>query len=164
MENVTLTTDQPVKASRKDSIGAEIAAEAMTWVGTPFRHQGRIKGRAVDCANFVALVAIGVGLTGIEIPGDYHEREDGVEMLRLLHQYLELVDYDGDLSNIATGDIIALCDDVRQEPDVPRHLVIVHTVDAGYLYAVHATKTGVKRHRLDSRWLGRIHSVWRVIV
>ena len=34
---------------------AQIVAEARTWLGTPFHHQGRLKGVGVDCAG----VAIG---------------------------------------------------------------------------------------------------------
>lgn len=29
-----------------------VIAEARTWLGTPFRHQGRIKGRGADCIGF----------------------------------------------------------------------------------------------------------------
>jgi NlpC/P60 family putative phage cell wall peptidase len=32
---------------------AEIIAEARSWKGTPYRHQGRLKGVAVDCAGLV---------------------------------------------------------------------------------------------------------------
>lgn len=32
--------------------------EARTWIGTPFRHQARVKGEGCDCTNLV----IGVGL------------------------------------------------------------------------------------------------------
>ena len=29
----------------------EAVAEAMTWLGTPHHHQGRVKGVGVDCGN-----------------------------------------------------------------------------------------------------------------
>lgn len=34
-----------------------IQAEARTWVGSPYRHQGKLKGRAVDCVGLI----LGVG-------------------------------------------------------------------------------------------------------
>jgi hypothetical protein len=37
---------------------AAVVAEARAWVSTPFRHQGRLKGVAVDCVGLI----IGVGL------------------------------------------------------------------------------------------------------
>jgi cell wall-associated NlpC family hydrolase len=35
----------------------EIVAAARSWLGTPWRHQGRLKGIAVDCGGLI----IGVG-------------------------------------------------------------------------------------------------------
>jgi len=45
---------------------AEIIAEARTWIGTPWQHQGRLKGIAADCAG----VVIGVGKACGCIPDD----------------------------------------------------------------------------------------------
>ncbi len=30
----------------------QVIVEARTWLGTPFRHQGRLKGHGVDCIGF----------------------------------------------------------------------------------------------------------------
>lgn len=35
----------------------EIIAEARTWIGTPFKHQGRLKGVGVDCVGVIVGVA-----------------------------------------------------------------------------------------------------------
>lgn len=35
----------------------DVCREAESWVGTPFRHQGRMKGVGVDCAGLVIEVA-----------------------------------------------------------------------------------------------------------
>jgi hypothetical protein len=147
-----------IPASDK-TLGDRIADEALSWVGTQFRHQGRIKGRFVDCANFVALCAINIGLEGIAIPSNYGRNEDGGEMLRLLDRYMVLVPQE----TMRRGDLIALCDEVRREPDVPRHLIVVDEVKANTIYVIDATERGVRRHRLDGRWLRRIHSVWRLV-
>ena len=40
----------------------EIVAEARTWLDTPYRHQGAVKGRAVDCVNMVNEVLIACGV------------------------------------------------------------------------------------------------------
>lgn len=44
---------------------ARILAEARSWLGTPYRHMGRLKGRAggVDCAQLVWAVYFNAGLT-----------------------------------------------------------------------------------------------------
>lgn len=54
------------------TLGEQIAQAAESWIGTPFQHQGRSKHRAVDCANFVALVAHEVGLDNT-IPNNYRQ-------------------------------------------------------------------------------------------
>lgn len=45
---------------------AEIIAEAMSWKGTPWTHQGRLKHVGVDCAGIV----LGVGLACGCLPDD----------------------------------------------------------------------------------------------
>lgn len=39
----------------------ELTVEARSWVGVPFRHQGRNRA-GVDCVGFVAVIAIPAGL------------------------------------------------------------------------------------------------------
>ena len=45
--------------------------EAISWVGTPYHHQGRVKGGGVDCGQFLALVFEGAGITPEIVPEDY---------------------------------------------------------------------------------------------
>lgn len=41
---------------------ADVATEALTWLGTPYHHHGRIKGVGVDCAQLLCAVFESVGL------------------------------------------------------------------------------------------------------
>lgn len=45
---------------------AEIIAEAREWIKTPYRHQGRLKGVAIDCAGLVGKVGEKFGLISAE--------------------------------------------------------------------------------------------------
>lgn len=45
---------------------AQVVAEARTWLGTPYVHQGRVKGEAADCAGVILGVAHALGLTDFE--------------------------------------------------------------------------------------------------
>jgi cell wall-associated NlpC family hydrolase len=47
-------------------IPADIIAEARTWLGTPFHHQGRAKGAGVDCIGLVIGVAHALGLSDFD--------------------------------------------------------------------------------------------------
>lgn len=135
-----------------------IVTEARTWLNTPFRHQGRLKGLGVDCAGFVALVAQNAGLTYVEIPSDYKPQEDGTAMMRMLSEYLDFIPTE----DVQPGDILALCDEALRFPDVPRHLAFVTEVTEKTTFIVHASRHGVREHRMDAAWNKRIHSAWRI--
>lgn len=48
-----------------------VVAEALTWLGTPHHHQGRIKGAGVDCGMFLLEVFHRCGLIPHVEPGEY---------------------------------------------------------------------------------------------
>lgn len=64
-------------------------AEARTWLGTPYQHQQRTKGLAVDCVGLLIGVGHGLGLTGegFEFTG-YARSADGVTLMRLARLYM----------------------------------------------------------------------------
>lgn len=47
----------------------DILAAARACIGTPFRHQGRLPGVALDCAGLVIAVAQAVGADYYDVPG-----------------------------------------------------------------------------------------------
>ena len=65
---------------------ARIVEETLTWLGTPYHHQARVKGIGVDCAQLLVGVALSTGLIGDDdlskIPLNYspewniHNREE----------------------------------------------------------------------------------------
>ena len=129
---------------------------ARSWRGTRFQHHGNIKGLGVDCCNFVSEVAREAGVVGLEIPKNYRPHEDGTIMLRLLNEHMELVD------EMQPGDVLALCDEALREPDIPRHLAFVTELRPQTTIIIHASQSGVKEHRMNSAWLRRVHSIWRL--
>lgn len=67
------------------SARAALVAEALSWLGTPFHHQGRIKGAGVDCGMLVAEVYEQAGLTAhVETPEyDLNWNRGGAEEIYL---------------------------------------------------------------------------------
>lgn len=129
---------------------------ARSWLGTPFQHQGHMKGVAVDCAGFIAEVAKESGaVPDVSFEQNYRRHENGAQMLMLLTEYMDGV------VEAEIGDVLALCDENLREPDVPRHLMIL-TEKEPYWKAIHASEAGVREHRLDLRFKRRIHSIWRL--
>ena len=64
----------------------KVVAETLTWIGTPYHHQARVKGIGVDCAQLLVGVALGAGLISeaeaAQVPMNYsvewniHNREE----------------------------------------------------------------------------------------
>ncbi len=74
---------------------AAVVAEAERWLGTPFHHQGRVRGAGVDCAMLLAEVYERCGLVAHVDPGyyppDWHMHRDAERYLdRLLAHGREL--------------------------------------------------------------------------
>lgn len=146
------------KKKKKQSVDlpSVLVTEARTWLNTKFQHQGRIKGLGVDCVGFISEVAKAAGID-VAIPHDYRPHEDGLRMLGLLKNHMELVDA------AQPGDVIALIDSSLTHPEIPRHLAFVTNVTPKTTFIIHASENGrVSEHRMDAHWNKRIHSIWRL--
>jgi cell wall-associated NlpC family hydrolase len=98
---------------------AEIIAEARSYIGTPWQHQGRLKGVGVDCAG----VVVGVGKTCGVISGDswalgtgYGRQPNPIKMKMALDALLDRVRKE----NMLPGDVAWL----RAGCDLAQHLGI----------------------------------------
>jgi NlpC/P60 family putative phage cell wall peptidase len=60
-----------MKGVQREHIAAAVVAEALTWIGTPYRHQGRRKGVGCDCLGLVLGVCKAVYGFTPEEPGPY---------------------------------------------------------------------------------------------
>src|SRR5579871_668762 len=71
-------------------------AEALSWLGTPYRHMGRIKGVGADCATFPAAVYAAIGaIPEVEIefyPPDWHLHRGEEKYLARVMQFAVPVD------------------------------------------------------------------------
>lgn len=56
---------------------ADVLAEAETFIGVKWRHQGRTREHGVDCVGFPDLVAFNLGLTDTLQAANYPRRPDG---------------------------------------------------------------------------------------
>jgi len=69
-----------------------VVAEALTWLKTPYHHQGRIKGAGTDCAMILCEVFYNVGLLPRIDPGyyppDWHLHRSEERYLESVTKYL----------------------------------------------------------------------------
>ena len=139
------------------TLAEKIVTEARSWVGTRWVHQGRLKGKGVDCAGLISEVARDAGMKNVDIPSNYQPHEDGRVMMKLLVANMDYVATE----DRQPGDVVALCDEALRDFDIPRHLAIITDVTPTTTFIIHSSEHGVVEHRIDGLWLKRIHSCWR---
>jgi NlpC/P60 family putative phage cell wall peptidase len=141
----------------------EILDEARSWIGTPFSHQGRIKGKRVDCIGLIEMIARAKHLIGFDettpLPdrwtGYAHMPEHG-ELEKALSHFL----IKQRCSQVQPCDIIA----IRMPSDptrVAKHVAIYTERDT----IIHALALGKARkcteHRYDRGWKKYARGVYR---
>jgi hypothetical protein len=160
---------------------AEIIAKAREYLGTPFRHQGRLKGRAMDCGGLPLCVGQDLGmldkggaLFDRYFHSDYNIRLFSMDRLRTECRklWLELPDGDPPLP----GDVLIMRLSVRidsgavveawleqNKRGIASHLAMV-TGLTPRLSAIHAYNGEANRvieHEFDAAWMRRIAGVFR---
>jgi cell wall-associated NlpC family hydrolase len=131
-------------------IKADIVTEARSWIGTPWRHQGRSRD-GIDCAGLVILIAQRVG--GIDFDKtDYPRQASDETMLALCARFLAPV------RELQPGDVAVFAFENQ------RHIGIVGDYVFGGLSLIHAYALAPRRvveTRLDGKWLARMRGAFR---
>jgi cell wall-associated NlpC family hydrolase len=73
----------------------QIVSEAREWIGTPYRHQARAKGVAVDCVGLLIGVARRLGLVApdFDVTG-YTRRPDGWTLIEECERHMTRLERD----------------------------------------------------------------------
>jgi NlpC/P60 family putative phage cell wall peptidase len=136
------------------SIADSVVAEALTWVGTPYRHQGRLKGVGCDCIGLVLGVWRALYGDIPESPGayasDWAEAGGGERFLDGVRRHF--VEKAG--AQAAAGDLLLF----RWRPHLPaKHAGIL----AGPDRFIHAYEgTAVSLSALVPQWRRRVAGVF----
>jgi len=128
---------------------SEITAEARSWVGTRFRHQGRTRGVAVDCAGVILGVARAFNVDCEDIHG-YGREPVAARVKQILDRYALPVKKE----DARPGDILLLSLNGER-----RHMGIM--TERGIVHAWSGAGKVVE-HRIDSAWRGRIKGAYRL--
>lgn len=121
---------------------ARIVAEALSWEGVPFRHQGRSRS-GVDCVGLGICVGRALGLLGDYDILNYRRNADGADLLR---EFRGQMGREKPINRAAEGDVLLFRD--RQ---FTVHVGIVIDV-APRVQIIHAYATARKVLRC---WPGR---------
>lgn len=126
----------------------DIIAAARACLGTPFRHQGRIPGSALDCAGLVVAVAEAIGADYIDQVG--YGRVPSENRLALA---LEGQPCLARVASCLPGDVLLL-----SFGGEPQHLAI--SAGPTLIHAWEAVGR-VCEHDLDARWRSRVVQIYR---
>lgn len=129
--------------------GMAAVTAARGWLGTPFRHQGRLCGHGVDCIGLVAGVARALGLA-VEDRADYPRTPDGVSLQAALAVHLVPVA----ATAARPGDVLLFR--IRR---LPQHVGIL--TEAGTMVHAYAGAGGVVEAALTDWWWRRLVAVYR---
>lgn len=131
----------------------EIVGFARECINTPFRHQGRLCGVALDCAGVIVHCANRLALA--------HEDMQGYPRLPFKNTLQEFLKAQPNLievsvSEMAEGDVILM-----RIKAAPQHLGIY----AGNGYMIHAYDDigRTVEQRIDDAWLKKITAVYRFV-
>ena len=135
---------------------AQLIAEARTWIGTPFHHQGRLKAVGVDCIGAMVAPAIACGLP-LEDVTNYSRQPNPENTLAHLRRNLDGIA----VADARIGDVLFFWFGIESEP---HHFGLI--TDIGLLHAYDAVKKSGKpglcvETGLHKYWPRRIHSAWR---
>lgn len=129
----------------------QIITAARSQIKTPFVHQGRVPGKALDCAGLVVTVARMVGADPLDVVG-YSRIPTGVLGSVMDRQTcLRRIPVD----QAAPGDILVM----RFKTD-PQHLAIL--AGATIIHS-HADVRQCCEHTFDDQWRRRVTAVYRFI-
>ncbi|MGN7611889.1 NlpC/P60 family protein [Magnetococcales bacterium HHB-1] len=128
-----------------------IVTEARSYLGTRFRHQGRLKNIGVDCVGVIVGVAKTLKLANHDETG-YARRPDGHHLRHVFTKHMIEIALDV----VLPGDVLMF-----QFNGDPQHVGFVTQINPTYLIHAWAEMRKVTEHRLDSVWKKRIVAAFR---
>jgi len=130
----------------------EVLIEARTWIGTPWVHQGRIKGEAIDCVGYPIKVAQHFNFIDWDYT-NYAKFPDHKLFVKMCRRWLTPVQRDP-----IPGDLVLMA--------VSRHPIHIGFIgDKAKPFSIlHAFEPArkVTEHRVNKVWLKSIKMVFEV--
>jgi cell wall-associated NlpC family hydrolase len=134
---------------------ADVIAEARTWLDTPYVHQGRTKGVAVDCAGLVIGVARELGVVAPDFDVNGYPREaDGTTLMTVCDRFMTRVAK----SDLLPGHVMVFAFD-----KAPAHVGIVGDYLHGGLSIIQALGTSDGKGRVIEWRLEKHRKGWRPV-
>lgn len=146
--------------------GKDIVAEARTWLGTKYHHQGRLKksyasNGGVDCIGLIMGIATELRLVGADgkllaefDETSYSPHPDGVRLKQFLDLHLKTID----TNQIKLGDVLLF-----KLFSHPQHVGIASNYFSGGIGIIHCYSGSgqVVEHYLSAAWQKMLVAAYR---
>lgn len=129
---------------------ADVIAKAREFIGTPFMHQARLKGKGIDCVGLLVCSLRELGLPVID-SRSYTRRPDGVTLDRLLAQNATAIDGPAELGDLMEFGMLG--------PKWPHHVAL--RTDIGMLHT-NGDVGRVLEQSYSAPWPGFFVRAWRL--
>ena len=133
----------------------QVIAAARECVGTPFRHQGRLRGVGLDCAGLGIIAAKAVGIEIVDFSGYPRTPFDGMLKKMFTAQSWHLRQIKND--DAAPGDVLLM-----RISSAPQHVAILSY--NGYMIHAYQNVGKVVEQRIDDDWRNKIIAVYRFVL
>ena len=138
----------------------ELIKSLLTFIDTPYKHQGRLKGVGIDCAGLIVEVIKEVGLdASFDLKG-YDRIPDGQTLSKLCHTYGTIKEIKNNNYFFDDGDVLLF-----NFLGNPQHLGFYYKLN-NLDYFIHAygeaSINKVIIQRLDTKWKQRLNGVFKI--
>jgi len=140
---------------------ADVVEKAREYLGTPFAHQGRVKGHAMDCVGILLCVGNALGLKdklGVPILKDDNKNYSAQPLNNFVHEECQRRLIEKPITAMQEGYAITM----QAGSAFACHAGIV-SENGGALYVIHAYNGGARKvveHIVDEKWMSRIVGVF----
>lgn len=128
-----------------------IVEEAKTWLGTPFHHQGRVKGAGCDCAGLVVGVAKNLKYQVNDVT-NYAHSPDSFVFQQTVETHLDKIDF----KEVKKGDLL-----IFSFLTEPQHIAIITDIEPIYIIHSYSKARKVVEHILDDSWKEKCRGAYR---
>lgn len=132
----------------------QVVSAARACLGTPFRHQGRLRGVGLDCAGVGIFAASSLGIPIKDFSGYPRTPFDGM-LKKMLDAQESLTQIEN--NSAEPGDVLLM----RISTD-PQHIAI-KSYD-GYMIHAYQNVGKVVEQRIDNDWRNKIIAVYRFVL
>jgi len=133
---------------------SEVVTTARTYVGVPYRHQGRTRA-GIDCIGLIWCIAADLGYR-VDIPANYAQSPSSALLIEGCER--TMVKQDRALTDLKPGDVVVMWGMTRAEA---QHFAVVGQVD-GRLTLIHAFSKHQKvvEQSIDEFWSRRFVAIY----